>query len=227
MDKIVFTGGSGILGTEIQKINKNNNIVFPISKQFNILNIEQCDGFILNNKPSTIIHAAAATNVKGIEANYVYAMDVNIVGTINIIKLCEKYRLKLVYISTDYVFDGDKGNYAADEPINPLSKYAKSKAAAELAVRMYDKHLVLRTSFFANEFPYDKAFIDQWSNKDYIDIMAPKILEACLSDDIGIRHIFSTKETIYEKAKRRKHNVLPISRNDIEGFRIPKDTSLI
>jgi dTDP-4-dehydrorhamnose reductase len=227
LDKIIFTGGSGVLGTEIQKINKNNNIVFPTSKQFDILSIEQCDTFITNNKPNIIIHAAAATNVKEIETSYTCALDVNVIGTINIIKLCQKYGLKLVYISTDYVFDGNKGNYTIDDPINPLSKYAKSKAAAELAVRIYDNHLVVRTSFFANQFPYDKAFIDQWTTKDYIDVMAPKILEACLSNEFGIKHVFSIKETIYEKAKRRKNNVLPISRNNIEGLRIPKDTSLI
>jgi len=227
LDKIIFTGGSGVLGTEIQKINKNNNIVFPTSKEFDILNIEQCDTFIANNKPNIIIHAAAATDVNEIQTNYIYALDVNVIGTINIIKLCQKYGLKLVYISTDYVFDGERGNYGINDAINPISKYAKSKAAAELAVRIYDKHLIVRTSFFPNEFPYDKAFIDQWSSKDYIDIMAPKILDCCLSNDFGIKHIFSTKETIYEKAKKRKYNVIPILRNDIKNLQIPKDTSLI
>jgi len=227
LDRIIFTGGSGVLGTEIQKINKNNNIVFPTSKQFDILNIEQCDTFITNNKPNIIIHAAAATNVKEIETNYTCALDINVIGTINIIKLCQKYGLKLVYISTDYVFDGERGNYSANDAINPLSKYAKSKAAAELAVRIYDKHLIVRTSFFPNQFPYDKAFVDQWTSKDYIDVMAPKILQACLLDETGIKHVFSTKETIYEKAKKRKNNIMPISRSDIKGLIIPKDTSLI
>jgi len=227
LDKIIFTGGSGILGTEIKKINKDNNFLFPTSKQFNILNFDECDRFIDENKPSFIIHAAAATNVKEIELNCTNAFDINIIGTINMIKLCEKYALKLVYISTDYVFDGERGNYTANDAINPLSKYAKSKAAAELAVRMYDRHLIIRTSFFANEFPYDRAFVDQWSSKDYIDIMAPKILEACLSNQCGIKHVFSSKETIFIKARKRKCNVKPISINDIENLKIPRDTSLI
>jgi dTDP-4-dehydrorhamnose reductase len=227
LDKVIFTGGSGVLGAEIQKINKNSNFLFPTSKQFNVLDPDQCDNFISKNKSNTIIHAAALTNVKEIENNFIDAINTNIIGTINVVKLCEKYKLKLVYISTDYVFDGHKGNYAINDPINPLSKYAKSKAAAELIVRMYDNHLIVRTSFFANEFPYEKAFVDQWTSKDYIDIMAPKILEVILSKDIGIKHVFSTKQTIYEKAKKRKHNVIPISRNEFEGVRIPKDTSLI
>jgi len=225
LDKIIFTGGSGILGTEIQKIN-GHNILFPISKIFDVLNIEQCEEYIKNNHIDCIIHAAAFTNIKAAETNFMKAIDINIIGTINLIKLCNKYSIKLVYISTDYVFDGEKGDYCADEPINPLSKYAKSKAAAELAVRMSDNFLIIRTSFFAKEFPYDKAFIDQYSTKDYVDIMAPKILQACLSDKIGIEHIYSAKETIFEKAKKRKPQVIPIQIKDFEGIKIPKDISL-
>lgn len=226
MDKIVFTGGSGTLGTEIQKLN-NNNILFPSSKEFDILNFEQCDQYIKNNNIGRIIHSAAYTNVKETEINYMQAIETNILGTINIIRLCDKYSIKLVYISTDYVFDGNKGDYSTTDPINPLSKYAKSKASAELAVRMYDNSLVIRTSFFGYTFPYDKAFIDQWTTKDYIDLIAPKILEACLLDECGIKHVASNKQTIYELAKERNPNVLPIKRSDMINISIPKDTSLI
>lgn len=223
----MFTGGSGTLGTEIQKL-QNNNILFPNSKIFNILQFEQCDQYIKENNVGRIIHSAAYTNVKEIETNYLQAIETNIVGTINMIKLCNKYSIKLVYISTDYVFDGEKGNYSIYDPINPLSKYAKSKASAELAVRMCDNSLVIRTSFFGNIFPYDKAFINQWSSKDYIDIMAPKILNACLSDETNkIVHVFSERETIFEKAIKRKSNVLPLKIEEILDLPIPKDTSLI
>lgn len=226
MDKVIFTGGSGKLGEEIKKIS-NTNFLFPTSKEFNILDINQCNDYLLTKNIKTIVHAAAVTNVKDIEQNYINAIDVNIVGTLNIIKICEKYKLKLVYISTDYVFDGEKGNYSCSDPINPLSKYAKSKAAAELAVRMYDNHLVIRTSFFGYDFPYEKAFVDQWTTKDYIDKLAPKILDACLSDHNGIKHVFSNKKTIFELAKERNKNVLEIKRSDITNILIPKDTSLI
>lgn len=226
MDKIVFTGGSGTLGTEIQCL-ANNNILFPSSKEFNILNFNQCDEYIKNNNIRRIIHSAAYTNVKEAEVNYIQTIETNILGTINMIKLCDKYSLKLVYISTDYVFDGDKGNYLTTDPINPLSKYAKSKASAELAVRMYDNSLVIRTSFFGYTFPYDKAFTDQWTTKDYIDLIAPKILQACLLDECGIKHVMSNKTTIYELAIKRNINVQKIQRKDIKNISIPKDTSLI
>ena len=225
MDKIIFTGGSGLLGNEIKTLD-TGNMLFPSSDEFNILNFQQCDQYIAANQISCIIHAAALTDVKKAEINYIDAIETNIIGTLNIIKLCNKYLIKLIYISTDYVFDGKKGNYSPTDAINPLSKYAKSKAAAELAVRMYDNSLVIRTSFFGKEFPYDKAFVDQYSTKDYIDIMAPKILNACLSKEIGIIHIFSNKETIFEKAIKRKKNVLPIQRSDIKNINIPRDTSL-
>ena len=222
----MFTGGSGTLGTEIQKL-QNNNILFPNSKLFNVIQIEQCDEYIKKNNVGRIIHSAAYTNVKEIETNYLQAIETNIVGTINMIKLCDKYSIKLVYISTDYVFDGKKGDYSIYDPINPLSKYAKSKASAELAVRMYDNSLVIRTSFFGNTFPYEKACCDQWTTKDYVDLMAPKILEACLSDEYGIKHVSSNKSTIYELAIKRNPNVQKIQRKDITNVIIPKDTSLV
>ena len=101
----------------------------------------------------------------------------NVLGTLNVLKSCKDLGKKLVFISTDYVFDGEKGNYTIDDPINPLSKYAKTKAAAELLVRTYENSLVIRTSFFGYDFPYEAAFVDQWSSKDYVDIIAPKVME--------------------------------------------------
>src|SRR5690606_22152297 len=89
-------------------------------------------------------------------------IETNIIGTANVVKLCMKHSLRLIYISTDYVFSGDKGDYKENEPVHPVNKYAWSKLGGECAVRMYDKALIVRTSFGANVFPYDKAFVDQW-----------------------------------------------------------------
>ena len=130
----------------------------------------------------------------------------------------------MVFISTDYVFDGEKGNYSIHDSINPISKYAKTKASAELAVRTYDNSLVIRTSFYGHDFPYEKAFVDQWTSKDYIDIIAPKIKEVLHTDITGVIHIGSKKRSVYEIAKQRKSNVEPVSRSSV-NFEVPYDTS--
>ena len=119
-----------------------------------------------------------------------------------------------------------KGNYTIDDPINPLSKYAKTKAAAELVVRTYDNSLVIRTSFFGYDFPYEAAFIDQWSSKDYIDIIAPKVLEEILSDRLGVAHTGAERRTIYAIAADRKDFVKKTYRKVVGNF-IPRDTSFM
>ena len=130
----------------------------------------------------------------------------------------------MIFISTDYVFDGEKGNYSINDPINPLSKYAKTKAAAELAVRTYDNSLVIRTSFYGYQFPYEKAFVDQWTSKNYVDMIAPKVLDIIKSDKTGIAHIGFPRKSVYEIALERRKNVEPIFRSSIH-FEVPCDTS--
>lgn len=225
--KVLLTGGSGTLGTEILKLYDKEKYIFfaPSSSELNIIDYVTCLEWFSIYRPNLVIHSAAYTDVKDSEENFLRALNCNILGTVNILKCCERYNIKMVYISTDYVFDGDKGNYSIQDPINPITKYAKSKAAGELATRMYDNSLVVRTSFFKKQFPYEKACVDQYSSKDYIDILAQKILNSCLSDKLGIVHIGSTKRTIYEIAKIRNPNVKPIFRNDLKN-KIPKDTSL-
>ena len=171
------------------------------------------------------------TNVSEIEKHLKItkeALYTNVVGTVNILNSCMIKDARLCFISTDHVFDGEKGNYKKEDLVNPLSKYAKTKAAAELAVRTYENSLVIRTSFFGKNFPYEKAFTDQWSSKDYIDVMAPKILKECLSQKRGIIHVFSKKRTLYEIAKMRNKD---IQKTSIKNFKnhlpIPIDTSLL
>lgn len=225
--KIFLTGGSGTLGSELIKISKAYDVEFivPASKYCDIRNPFEVRHHILNSKCDTIVHSAAITDVKATENDPALAWDVNVLGTINVLKSCKDLGKKLVFISTDYVFDGEKGNYTIDDPINPLSKYAKTKAAAELLVRTYENSLVIRTSFFGYEFPYEAAFVDQWSSKDYVDIIAPKVLEEILSDKKGIAHVGSARRTIYDIASDRKDNVKKIYRKEV-GIFIPKDTSL-
>jgi dTDP-4-dehydrorhamnose reductase len=224
--RALLTGGSGTLGTELIKLSDDSlQFYSPTSSECNILNEEQIQKYFREVDFTTVVHCAALTNVTGIEKYPLEAVQTNIVGTINILRECVKHNKKLIFISTDYVFDGEKGNYSIDDPINPLSKYAMTKAAAELAVRTYDNSLVIRTSFYGYEFPYEKAFVDQWTSKDYIDVIAPKILDTIKSDKIGIVHVGSPRRSVYEIALKRNKNIEQMSTKDVL-FKIPRDTSL-
>ena len=225
--KIFLTGGSGTLGSELIKISKGYDVEFvaPPSTYCDIRNPYQIHNHIQSSGCDVVVHSAAITDVKATENDPSLAWDVNVLGTINVLKSCKDLGKKLVFISTDYVFDGEKGNYTINDPINPLSKYAKTKAAAELVVRTYDNSLVIRTSFFGYEFPYEAAFVDQWSSKDYVDIIAPKVMGEILNNHEGIVHVGNKRRTIYDIASDRIESVKKISRKDID-FLVPKDTSL-
>lgn len=226
--KILLSGGSGTLGSELVKLveNTGHEIFFPTSKCMDVTDINEIKKNIEQCSPDVFIHASAFTDVKACEIELEKSIDVNIIGTCNVVKACNEHNLRLVHISTDYVFDGEKGSYTIHDPINPITKYAKSKAAAELSVRMYNKSLVIRTSFYGKTFPYDKAVTDQWTTKDYVDIIAPMILREVVSSRLGIVHCMSKKRTIYEIAKDRKPTVTPVLRKEL-SILVPKDTSLI
>ena len=224
---ILLTGGSGTLGTELKKLiyHIDHKLSSPSSREFNIVNFDSLLAYEIPETPDILIHCAAYTDVKASEVDFLTALDSNIIGTCNIIKYCKINNIKLIHISTDHVFDGLDGHYLPHSKINPVAKYAKSKAAAEIAASMYDNCLIIRTSFFPVKFPYEKAFTDQYSSKDYVDIIAPKVLKAALSDSKGIVHCGSPRESIYNIAKRRSPDVIPIQRKDFK-FPTLKDTSL-
>lgn len=214
MKRILLTGGSGTLGKELQKLNDSEKVKLYCPSSFE-LNLKDCDllektrRFIRVYDIDMIVHAAAFTNVKLAETNQEEAIDVNVLGTAALLLAAQQEDKKFVYISTDHVFDGKDGHYTKDSPINPVSVYAKTKASAELLVRTYSNSLVIRTSFFGYTFPFPIAYVDQFSSKDYVDIIAPKVYDTIVSDSTGIVHVGSKRRSMYQIALERSSNVQP------------------
>ncbi len=225
MSKIIFTGGSGLLGSEFRKILPD--IDYPSSKDFNLTNYDQMNKYVESHSCELIIHAAAFTSPPLIDKNPLNALETNIIGTSNVVKLCIEHDIRLIYISTDYVFKGDKGNYKENDPVYPVNRYAWSKLGGECAVQMNDKALIVRTSFGPNIFPYKKAFLDQWTSRESVSVIARMISKLIDKDITGIIHIGGERKTVFEYAKSldESRNIEEISINDV-SFAIPVDTSL-
>ena len=223
--KIIFTGGSGLLGSEFRKIRPD--IDYLSSGEFNVTNYDQMKKYVESHSCDLLIHAAAFTSPPLIEKNPLKALEVNITGTANVVKLCMEFGIHLIYISTDYVFKGDKGNYKETDPVYPVNKYAWSKLGGECVVRMYDKSLIIRTTFGPNVFPYPKAFIDQWTSRESVAVIAGKIAKLLDKDICGVIHVGGKRKTVYEYAKSldAAKEIDKLSVNDV-GFTVPKDTSL-
>jgi len=224
-EKILFTGGSGLLGSEIKKLIPKSH--FPSHEEFDITDYELMKNYLGEKDIKQIVHAAAITSPPKVDKEILKAIDTNIIGTSNIAKLCYNEGIKLIYISTDYVFNGEKGNYNEEDSIYPVNKYAWSKLGGECAVRMCDDFLIIRTSFGPNEFPYEKAFTDQWTSRESVSVIAKKLVNILDKDIKGIIHLGGTRKTVYEYAKEISPNkeIGKISTNEI-NFKIPKDTSL-
>ena len=216
--KILITGGSGLLGNELQEFLKdieNIDCYAPTSTECNIENLEKFTKIISNYNPNIIIHCAAMAKFKDVELNPKKALKTNIIGTCNITHACMNTNIRLVYISSSHVFDGQKGNYKSTDQINPLTKYAKTKAAGEYTVLTHDNSLVIRTEFCGRDFPFDTAYTDKWSSKDYIDVLIPKLLDVCLSDKKGTCHVGGPRKSFYDFALERNPNVKPGSVKEI------------
>jgi dTDP-4-dehydrorhamnose reductase len=224
-NKILFTGGNGLLGGEVRQLLPN--ALYPTSSEFNVTDYQQMQDYLKSKKTKMIIHAAAFTSPPLVDKEPEKAINTNIIGTANVVKLCMAKKIRLVYISTDYVFKGDRGNYKEDAAVNPVNKYAWSKMGGECVVNLYDNALIIRTSFGPNEFPYPKAFIDQWTSRESVRTIAAKIVAIVTKDITGIVHVGGKRRTVYEYAKSldESKDIAELSINDI-SFAVPKDTSL-
>ena len=135
----------------LKKKTNLKNIFFPKKKDFNILNLKQIQKYLSKKKPNILIHAAGLSRPMDIHEKEIdISIDNNIIGTCNVVKACKKLKIKLIYLSTSYVYPGLKGNYKETSPLLPYNNYAWSKLGGECAVQMYANSLILRVCMTEN-----------------------------------------------------------------------------
>ena len=195
--KIAVTGGNGLLASELGKI--NSSLTLFSKKEVDITKPETFNKF---DKFDIILHPAARIDVSKIKGNEKEFIDVNIVGTANIAKYCLENNKRLIYISTDYVYSG-KGNHKENEPILPYNIYSWSKIGGEASVRFLNDYLIIRTSFGPSKFPYEYAYENLYTSKDYVDIIAPLINKAVMSNLVGTVNVGNEKKSIHQWASKR------------------------
>ncbi len=195
-NKAVFiTGANGQLGRALQRIFPNAT---ALSRQdLDITNKTAVDSFDWQHG-SVIINAAAWTNVDAAETEEgrVASWKVNASAVSNLTRVCRKYDMTMVHISSDYVFDGTKKPHTEDEPLSPLSVYGQSKAAGDLLVEQLDRFYLLRSTWVIGE---GKNFV-----RTMLGLAEKNISPTVVNDQIGrltftselvriIDHLLSTK----------------------------------
>ena len=163
--KIIFTGGNGRFGKIFQTNTKLQNIKFPTKSEFNILSIKSIESYIKKIRPKLLIHAAGLSRPMELhDKNIAESINKNIIGTSNIVMICAKYNIKLIYLSTNYVYPGKKGSYKETDSLLPYNNYAWSKLGGECAVQMYKNSLILRICMTEKPFIHKFAFKDLITN---------------------------------------------------------------
>lgn len=187
---ILFTGGTGRLSVEVKKILEAEYVGI---EHWDFIYPEE----IPKKKYDLIIHAGAYTDVVKAETEQQKCMLANVMGTFNMVQVYKD--TPFIYISTEYAR-------------NPLGVYALSKQLGEEAVKTHPHHLILRTLFKPNPFPYEFAYEDQWTQGDSVDVIAKELKEwtriwdktACLSTYMG-----TGRKTLLELARKTNPNVKP------------------
>lgn len=164
---ILLTGGNGQLGTELRHLldEKGVKYVSTDAKEMDITDAQATMDYITNLKPTVIYHCAAYTAVdKAEDEGKALDEKINVDGTRNVALAAKEVGATLVYISTDYVFDGKlkDGEYAVDAPINPLNEYGRTKALGEKAVQeIMDDYYIIRTSWVFGKYGHNFVFTMQ------------------------------------------------------------------
>ena len=213
MNRILITGASGQLGSAVTKLFIGSydilltDFVFPKDgksrfEKMDITDENSVRKTIKKFQPDIILHLAAMTDVDGCELNPQKANDVNVRGTKN---LLEHFDGKFVFISTDYVFDGNSGPYSEADTPNPINEYGRSKLLAEnivmdsgnpwLIVRtnvVYDYTENTQASFvkwvvdsLRNDIPI-LVVNDQWNNPTWTVALASALIEMIEKDFLGV-----------------------------------------
>jgi dTDP-4-dehydrorhamnose reductase len=258
----VVTGSSGLLGRRLVSVLSGEYEVMGIDRYVpegqkdlavDITQRERTLESIVGMGPSVVVHTAAETDVDRCETERDLARRINVEGTANIADACVEVGAKLILVSTDYVFDGNKGNYAETDEPNPISFYGITKHEAEqIAASTSPNSLIIRTSVLYGWHPVKLNFVtwilkglrdrqtlrvvyDHINSPTFADNLARAIHKAIERNSQGMLHIAgSEKISRFDFARRvaRRFDLdesllIPVQMKDLSWVaRRPRDSSL-
>jgi len=204
--RITILGASGLLGRALRQRWTGDQVSGFSSKDADIRDVQQVDALLERSKPEWIVLAAAYTDVDGCEANPELASAVNFRGAVNVAEAARRANAKLLFLSTDYVFDGAKPSaYEIEDARNPINVYGGSKAGAEAGIlQVLPNACIVRTSWLfgvggkcfpdsilpaASTRPHIEVVTDQRGCPTYTIDLAETIIQLCRRGAAGIVHV--------------------------------------
>ena len=190
--KIIVTGSKGQLGRSIQKFSSEYpglDFVFTDVEELDISDSVQTDHFFATEKPSVVVNCAAFTAVDKAEKEELLAEKINHRGVANLANACKKTGTKLIHISTDYLFDGNKSTpYHEKDIVKPKSVYGITKLEGETAIlRAEIKSIIIRTSWLYSEYGnnYVKTMLRLGKEKDQLKIVSDQVGTPTYAGDLA------------------------------------------
>jgi len=224
-NKIVVTGGTGRFAQSLKKIKNNYNFIYPSKKTLNITKPSSVLKFLKKTKPNAVLHLAGLSRpMKKHENNISNSINLNIIGTANLVSVCSKLNIKIIYFSTSYVYPGNKGNYKEKDPLLPWNNYAWSKLGGECSVQMYNNSLILRICMTEKPFVHKKAFANVKLNFIFHEDIA-KILIKLLNKK-GVINVGGKSQTVYKFAKRFDSKIKKVYAKKVLGPKFPLNPSM-
>lgn len=217
--RILVFGASGLLGKALMRQWSGDEVTGFSSRDADIRNPDRVQELVQQARPDWIVLAAAYTDVDGCESNRELAFSVNRDGAVNVRKAALSVGARLLFLSSDYVFDGKKTTpYETGDPRNPQSVYGKTKAEAEISLLELDPNCcIARTSWLfgsggkcfpdtilrlAASRPALDVVNDQRGCPTYAEDLAPAIIQLCRKNASGIVHATNSGDcTWFEFAK--------------------------
>jgi dTDP-4-dehydrorhamnose reductase len=188
--RIALTGSNGMLGHDIKKVFKDIELAALTRKDLDITSLDQSVSRIKDISPDYLIHSAAYTDVDGCEQDPEKAYRVNGIGTRNLTIACEEVKCPILYISSDYVFDGaGKEPYKEWDQPGPVTRYGRSKLMGEQYVNSFTtRFYIVRTSWLYGK--HGKNFVDTicrlLSEKDEIDVVDDQVGSPTYTYDLAL-----------------------------------------
>jgi len=207
--KIVVTGGSGRFAQSLKKIKSKYKFIYPSKNLLDITNLKSIKNFLNKKKPKSVIHLAGLSRPMSIhDKDISKSINLNIIGTANLVRICSELRIKLIYFSTSYVYPGKKGNYSEQDALLPWNNYAWSKLGGECAVQMYKNSLILRVSMTEKPFVHKKAFANVKLNFIFHEDLVKFLIK--LLNKKGIINVGGPTKTVYNFARKYNKKVKKI-----------------
>ncbi len=209
MVKILVTGSDSRFGNILKKTKSNHNLIFKNKKQLNILSLSSIRRNLKKFKPKYLLHLAGLSRPMKIhETNLSKSIDLNIIGTSNLVKECSYYNVKIIYLSTSYVYPGTRGDYNENDPVKPWNNYSWSKLGGECAVQMYKNSLIVRMCMTEKPFIHKKAYANVKLNFIFQEDAAKLLLRVL--NKKGILNLGGPSQTIYNFARKYNKNIKKI-----------------